>query len=657
MPAQLKRDLRGTVHYRDAALVMPAGEALTEEMRTFEASLSSELPVRRWDGSEVLDHSPEAVNLTRAMDGKMPLLFNHDGDELIGMVTNLRVENARLRGTLTFSQFSDHGEVIAQIREGMPFGISIGYQVDEWTESATSEEYRVTKWTLYEASVVSVPADPTVGINRSHSNAKEGKAMSQQITGNPGNPSGTDDQRQAASVHQIAEAERTGETRAQERVREIMELFSAPGFRAAEYIEMRDKALADATPIEAVRKLLLAKAGAGITPVSSEPSRQDERVASVQAGVTDLEKFRAAALEAVEIRAGIITDPVKVGAARRENEMLGMTLAEVARESLRRVGVDMRGWDRMRIVGEALIHRGTTQIVSHGGSDFANVLLDSANKSLLHGWQENPETFQKWTRAQSLNDFKTSNLINLSGFSDLDLIAEGAEYKYGTMADVKEQITLVTYGKLFSISRQAIINDDLSAFTMIPSLMGRAAARSVGDAAYAVLTSNPTMKQDSLALFHTTHNNFQTTGAAPSVSTLDYGWTKMAVQTDNNANTLNVVPRFLIVPRALENTSKVLMGAQYDPAGAAGTLKPNPFNGMLEVVADARLDTFNSLGWFLSADPRVADTVVVGYLNGQQSPYMEQLTAFTVDGVGYKVRMDCAAAPADFRGLFYNDGA
>lgn len=135
------------------------------------ASLSSEEPYRRWWGTEILDHSAEAIDLARARDG-LPLLFGHDAwspATLIGRIENLRIENRRLRGDLRFFSTEDAQRVATMVREGHR-EMSIGYQIDELVlESRTDDEerYRVTRWTLLEGSVVSVPADHTIGVGRS----------------------------------------------------------------------------------------------------------------------------------------------------------------------------------------------------------------------------------------------------------------------------------------------------------------------------------------------------------------------------------------------------------------------------------------------------------------------------------------------------------
>ena len=127
----------------------------------------------------------------------------------------------------------------------------------------------------------------------------------------------------------------------------------------------------------------------------------------------------------------------------------------------------------------------------------------------------------------------------------------------------------------------------------------------------------------------------------------------MATQTDPQGKTIGLRMRHLIVPVALQTTAQVLIAATYDPAGTAGTLPPNPMQGAVDVTADHRLDTFNSSGWFVASG---TNQVVVGFLNGQQTPYMESKDGWSIDGIEYKCRIDCAATAEDYRGLYYNDG-
>lgn len=133
-----------------------------------QATLSSETPVLRPFGNEILDHSPEAVNLERAAMG-LPLLIDHDLERQLGRVENIRLKGRKLVGDIRLSERADMAGIVADVREGIRPDISIGYLIDDAVEVPGSTDWRITKWTLYEVSSVALPADHTVGIGRSFS--------------------------------------------------------------------------------------------------------------------------------------------------------------------------------------------------------------------------------------------------------------------------------------------------------------------------------------------------------------------------------------------------------------------------------------------------------------------------------------------------------
>ncbi|MEB2343185.1 MAG: phage major capsid protein [Deltaproteobacteria bacterium] len=135
--------------------------------RVVEASLSSEEPVERAYGREVLRHTREAVDLSRAKRG-LALLFAHDPREPIGRVEAIRLEGRRLRGRLRFGNGRRARELFADVLEGLLPEISIGYSLDqvERQEGEERDTYTATRWTPFEVSLVAIAADPTVGIGR-----------------------------------------------------------------------------------------------------------------------------------------------------------------------------------------------------------------------------------------------------------------------------------------------------------------------------------------------------------------------------------------------------------------------------------------------------------------------------------------------------------
>ena len=142
-------------------------KSVSEETRTVSAALSSEAPVERIFGTEILAHTKEAINMERAKDG-LPLLWAHDHKSPIGRVENIRLDADKvLRGDLRFSKNAKATEVWEDVKDGFLRDFSIGYRIDEYEENDDGT-VPITRWSILESSVVTVPADSRVGINRNH---------------------------------------------------------------------------------------------------------------------------------------------------------------------------------------------------------------------------------------------------------------------------------------------------------------------------------------------------------------------------------------------------------------------------------------------------------------------------------------------------------
>lgn len=343
-----------------------------------------------------------------------------------------------------------------------------------------------------------------------------------------------------------------------------------------------------------------------------------------------------------------------LGKARMEggerNEFSSLRLDMIARECLARSGVKMNFGDNMSMIAAAF--RPTMQ---HSTSDFVEILANVANKSMMRGYLEAEETFDVWTAKGSLSDFKANKRVDLNLFPSLAEVPEGAEYSYGTIGDRGETIQLATYGKMFGITRQAIVNDDMSAFTRIPQRMGRAAKRTVGNLVYAVLTDNAAMA-DGVTLFHADHDNVGT--GAITTANVDAGRAIMAKQKDPDSHAaggLNIRPAYLLVPVELEGKAQALMMSEFDPSQTQRN--PNYVRGLATVVSEARLSTASSAVWYMAANPMMHDTIEVAYLNGNDQPTLEQRDGWNVDGVEFKVRLDAGVKALDYRGLYRSTGS
>jgi hypothetical protein len=298
----------------------------------------------------------------------------------------------------------------------------------------------------------------------------------------------------------------------------------------------------------------------------------------------------------------------------------------------------------------------------HTTGSFANLLLDAANKTLLAGYEEVPVTWDMWARtASSVPDFKNINRIRFSESPDLEMVPELGDYKEGTMSDSKESYKVEKFGKMFSVSWETVINDDLDAISRIPAMQGAAARRTQNRKVYEVLTSNPTMG-DGNPLFsssHTSGDNTSGAAAAPSVTTLNAAFVKMRLQKGLNATvTLNLSPKYLIVPVAYEATAMELFSSiSYNAANNNEGVKNIYGAGgqrNLTLISDPVLDASSSTTWYLAADTSQIDTIELAFLQGEESPVLENEWDFDKDAYRYKIRQTFGVKAIDWRGLYKN---
>jgi HK97 family phage major capsid protein/HK97 family phage prohead protease len=151
----LSRDLEGQLLKRAEV----ADFQVSEDERSIEFPFSSEYPVARYFGNEILAHTREAVDLARLNDAA-PLLFNHDPNKVIGVVERAWIDGNSKRGyaRVKFSRNAFAQEVLADVHDGVMRNVSVGYQITDMEQRG--EDFVATRWSPYEISVVSIPADP-----------------------------------------------------------------------------------------------------------------------------------------------------------------------------------------------------------------------------------------------------------------------------------------------------------------------------------------------------------------------------------------------------------------------------------------------------------------------------------------------------------------
>lgn len=162
------------VRFMEAGIRAAGGE---ENERQFELSFSSEEPYTRWYGVEILDHSEGCMELSRLQSIGV-VLFNHRTDRVIGKIVKAWNEAGRGKALIEFDDDEESEVIRKKVAGGTLKGVSVGYRVDVWEEVAVGKKssdgrftgpcYIAKKWTPLEVSVVSVPADPTVGVGRGY---------------------------------------------------------------------------------------------------------------------------------------------------------------------------------------------------------------------------------------------------------------------------------------------------------------------------------------------------------------------------------------------------------------------------------------------------------------------------------------------------------
>jgi len=601
-----------------------------DDERRVSISFSSEQSVSRWYGQEILCHDASSVNLER-INSIGVALFNHKRDVVLGRIENAICNDAEKRtyADIIFDSDEESERIYQKVKSGTLKGISVGYAVDVWEEVMagkmssngrfTGPAYIATRWTPMEISVVSVPADDSVGIGREFQNIsenEEGEERNMALENQVIQPEATpvpqinlDNERQAAVT-----AER-------QRVTEITNLCREFSVNADEYISK-------GTNLESVRAAVLEE-----LKVRNKPSSVAAQVVKDES-----DKFREAASDALVLRSGLRIEKPVEGA----RELRGMRLRDLAIECVQRLNVQ----NAQRMDSDELFKRAFSP-----DSQFGAILSDSVNKSMATAYKSQSTTYQAWTRPGSVADFKGAEVWQISEAGDLEKMTQTGEFKFDEMQDAKATKKIATFGKSFGITRQALINDDISILSRIPEAYVRTAGRGINKLVYQTLISSANI-YDGKALFHSDHKN---TGTAGAITTTTLGEGKKIMRKQKNLRgkeVLNIAPRFLIVSPDKEVEAMQLLNSIADPASSNAGVA-NIFRNAFDLVVDAELDGNT---WYMAASPSDIDTIEVSYLNGDAMPKLESQVAFDYLGMKWRIFIDYGVDVLDFRGLFKNAG-
>lgn len=669
---------------REATLVP---STFNEADNTVEVVWTTGSRVRRYDWwtetayEEELAVTPEAVDMSRFEAGTVQVLDGHrvygGVSSIIGIAIRGSIENGEGRATLRLSTRAEMAGIVADIKAGIIRSISFGYNVTKYeitraidrTDGVNMPLYRAVSWQPYEISFVTVPADADASTRSQPANGvhceftTRAPALSSVPTSQE-DPMTTP--QSGASNAAPTENNRSGAPAAP---------APAPAAAAPANPPAGDDAAARAATEAAARAAEITEMCTrhGVSQLAAGLIRGGNSVDQArQAVLEELARSDAAAGGHNNTRVQTLGDEFQTRMSGIEEAMMhrvyagttltdngrqfrGMSLLEIGRDFLESRGVQTRGMDRLRLATEILHYRSGM----HGTSDFAAIFANVANKRMRGAYEENQGTYTQWARrAPNAPDFKNINIVQLSGAPELLRTNEHGEFQYGTMKDGAMSYALVTYGRMISLTRQAIINDDLRAFERLVSAFGASSSRLENRLVYSQLTGNPTMG-DGKTLFHADHANLATgAGSALQLSSLKTARTAMRKQKGLQAEELNLAPNFLIVPASLEQDAYQLTSSNYVPAKQADV---NEFRAggrtAVEPIIEPILDAASETAWYLASNNSQVDTVEFCYLDGAEGPVIESQAGFEIDGVTWKCRLDFAAAAIDFRGLQKGAGA
>ena len=295
-------------------------------------------------------------------------------------------------------------------------------------------------------------------------------------------------------------------------------------------------------------------------------------------------------------------------------------------------------------------------------TSFSYLLGTSMNKRLLKDYQAWPSEWQKFCTITPIKDFKQQDRIRLGAFGSLSTVPEDTAYTTLTLADTRATYTPAKRGNLVAVTRETIVNDDLYAIKQIPGKLAVSAAFTLAEFVYGFLTgagniydANPLFtKGGAHANSAVTTPGTPNTGVALSSAAMQTGVTAMRRQTNLAGKPIGLKPRYLIVPPELEWQAMVITKSAGAPGANFNDI--NPMLGYAEVIVAPQLTS--ATYWAMASDPRVVDTVEIGFVGGQVNPVLfiqdQPLYGnnFLNDVITYKVRHEYGGAVVDYRGFY-----
>ena len=540
-----------------------------------------------WGVPEIMLATKEAADLNRAEAGVAPVLFNHDRDKIVGRMENIDFQDGKGYADIVFDDDDDAQKIKHKVESGSLRGVSVGYMREQVTEVSSGEIYMgrfegpcevVDKWELLEFSLVSIPADPTVGVGREFIEEEKGeKDMDEKEKKNPPAPQITE-----ADLKAAADKARKAEN---ERVRGIRELCARHHIDSEHEAELID----NGTDMEGVRSAILDILAA------KEPSLN----AKVKQDAGD--KLVRAISDGLCARYGLDrTDDREAMAYSR------MSLKDIAKDCLTMESPEMARSIHLA-APEEVLHR------SMSSASFMGIMDEFTHKSMAKAYNERPTTFERLVSRGSNSDFKKAYKYTI-GLDDLPTLmsTESGEFTYGTVADQKVSTQIHTYGKGIKLTREIFINDQLGEVNAAIAMQGKGYRR-LQEIMFYKLFQNAANFSDKLGNLVKTNKNVSVKAFSEMERLM------LEQKSFDGKGFVGVEPRFVVVPTSISGEVAQLLTSTADPT-ATNSGVANVWNGRLTMIQSPYLTQKDEKAYYFVADPTEIPGIEYTTLNGNDSP-------------------------------------
>lgn len=439
-----------------------------------------------------------------------------------------------------------------------------------------------------------------------------------------------DDEKKAESAAKKAlETERR-------RVRQIEEMCRDFGIDSRKYVDNGDS-------VDSVRAAVLDHLRQNGAPIHS----------GIRGGESGMDKFIRDVSDALVIRGGINMEKPSDGAGK----LVGMSLKSVLIEAETLRG---RGDGLNRASNDELFQRA----FFNPESVFPAILDQTIEKAYKEGHKNVEVTFDKFTKKGSLPDFKTHDNYYIAGpVGEFLEVPESGELKHDVFGDDKLPTRkLKTYGRQFTLSRKAFIDDDIGLVTSLPARYAASARKTINKQVFSVLLKNPAI-YDGVALFHSSHKNMLKTGTGITQEAVQTMIMALATQKDQFGEAIIINPSKILVPSGLKFDMYTLFNSPYIET-SDNTQAVNPlyqYRNGLDVIEDPTINAMcggmgNVMPWFMIGSSSDCDFIEVDYLNGQEIPTIKRSETVGQLGFVWDIFLDWGISVMDYRGVVKNPG-